>query len=188
MVSLVALWLPILLAAVAVFMASSVIHMVLPWHRNDVEGVPREDEFMAAVRAFDVAPGDYMVPHAHGDAEVMKSPEFRAKVEAGPVMFMTVMPRGNPFGMGAQMAQWFGYCLVVVIFAAYVGSHAVPVGGDYLSVFRFVGTTAFAAFALGLPQRSIWYRLSWSTSAKGVLDGLIYAGLTAGIFGWLWPG
>lgn len=187
MISLASLWLPILLAGLAVFMASSVIHMFLPWHRNDVAGVPGEDDFMAAVGPFHLPAGDYMVPHAHGDAEVMKSAEFRAKVEQGPVMFMTVMPRGNPFGMGAQMAQWFGYCLLVAIFAAYVGSHAVPAGGDYLSVFRFTGATAFAGFALGLPQRSIWYRLSWSTTAKGMFDGLIYAGLVAGIFGWLWP-
>lgn len=187
MISLASLWLPILLAALAVFVASSVIHMFMPYHRNDVGGVPREDDFLAAIRPFDLASGDYMVPHAHGDHEVMKSPDFRAKVEEGPVLFMTVMPRGNPFGMGAQMAQWFTYCLVVVAFAAFVASSAVPAGGDYLTVFHFVGATAFAGFALGLPQRSIWYRLSWSTTAKSMFDGLVYAALAAGIFGWLWP-
>jgi len=34
MVSLAALWLPILLAAVFVFIASSIIHMVLPYHKT----------------------------------------------------------------------------------------------------------------------------------------------------------
>jgi len=34
---------------------------------------------------------------------------------------------------------------------------------------------------------SIWYRRSWGLTAKAALDGLIYAALTAGTFGWLWP-
>ena len=42
MVSLADLWLPILLSAVLVFVASSLIHMVLGWHRHDFKGSSRE--------------------------------------------------------------------------------------------------------------------------------------------------
>jgi hypothetical protein len=101
---------------------------------------------------------------------------------------MTVLPSGDPFAMGSQMTQWFAYCVLVGVVAAYVAGAALAPGADYLSVFRFTGATAFAAYALALPQRSIWYRLKWSSTFKSMFDGLVYASLTAGAFGWLWPG
>jgi hypothetical protein len=54
-------------------------------------------------------------------------------------------------------------------------------------VFRVVGTTAFMGYALGLWQMSIWYKRSAVTTLKSTFDGLVYACLTAGAFGWLWP-
>ena len=53
MVSIPSLWLPILLSAVAVFVASSVIHMFLGYHAADYRKVPAEDDFMAALRKFE---------------------------------------------------------------------------------------------------------------------------------------
>ena len=50
MVSLAALWLPIILAAVIVFIASSILHMVLPYHRGDYKKLPDEDKVSAALR------------------------------------------------------------------------------------------------------------------------------------------
>ena len=46
---------------------------------------------------------------------------------------------------------------------------------------------AFVGFTLALYQMSIWYKRSWSLTIKATVDGLIYALLTAGTFGWLWP-
>ena len=40
MVPLVDLWLPILLSAVLVFVASSILHMVIPIHRGDFGKLP----------------------------------------------------------------------------------------------------------------------------------------------------
>ncbi|MGH9368276.1 MAG: hypothetical protein ACRD3M_11445, partial [Thermoanaerobaculia bacterium] len=77
--------------------------------------------------------------------------------------------------------------LVVSVFAAYVAGRAVPAGPQYLTVFRYVGTTAFAAYSLALWQNSIWYSRSWNTTLKSNFDALVYALLTAGTFGWLWP-
>ena len=54
MQSLFTLWLPILVSAVLVFLTSSVIHMVLRYHRNDVERLPAEDEFLRAIRSASV--------------------------------------------------------------------------------------------------------------------------------------
>ena len=89
--------------------------------------------------------------------------------------------------MGSNMVQWFIYVVVVSIFSAYVASRALLPHANYLEVFRFAGTAAFLTYAGALWPMSIWYRRAWSTTIKSTIDGLIYAGLTAGTFGWLWP-
>jgi len=185
MVSLPSLWLPIVLSAVLVFIASFILHMVLTYHVADYRKLPAEDDTMEALRKFSLPPGDYMVPNGGGTA-AMKDPAFIAKMNKGPVVLMTVMPNGMP-AMGGLLAQWFVYCLVVSVIAAYVASRAVGPGADYLQVFRFAGTTAFVAYSLALWQDSIWYRKSWATTARNNFDGLVYGLLTGGAFGWLWP-
>ena len=185
MVGITSLWIPILLSAVLVFIVSSIIHMLLPYHRSDFGKVPSEDEVMAALREFDIPPGDYVIPCA-GSPEVMRSPEFTEKATQGPVAFLTVMPSGPP-AMGGSLVQWFIYSVVVGGFAAYIAGRALGPEAPYLAVFRFVGTAAFGAYALALLQNSIWYKRNWGSTLKSVFDGLIYASVTAGVFGWLWP-
>jgi len=185
MTELTALWLPILLSAVAVFILSSIIHMGPFWHRSDYPKLEKEDQVRDALRPLNLPAGDYMVPRPKDGAE-MKSPEFREKLDAGPNLMLTVFPPG-PYSMGGQLVQWFIYALAVSFFGAYVASAAVDSGAEYLRVFRFVGTTAFLGYSMALVQLSIWYKRSWSITWKGFLDGLIYALVTAGVFGWLWP-
>jgi hypothetical protein len=186
MVPIMSLWIPILLSAVIVFVVSSIIHMLLPYHRKDFGKVPSEDQVMDALRPFNIPPGEYVIPNA-GTPEAMKTPEFIEKANRGPVAFVNVMPNGIP-GMGKSLVQWFVYCAVVSSFAAYVAGRALEPGVDYLQVFRFVGATAFIGYAVALWQNSIWYRRPWSTTLKSTFDGLVYALFTAGTFGWLWPG
>lgn len=185
MTGLDALWLPILLSAVIVFLASSLIHMALPWHKSDYPRVPNEDRVMEALRPFAIPPGDYMIPRP-SSREAMRSPEFAEKMKKGPVMVLTVMPNG-PMSMGKSLGMWFLYLVAVSLFAAYVAGRALPAGAQYLRVFRFAGTAAFLGYAVALWQMSIWYRRAWSTTIKTTVDGLVYALLTAGMFGWLWP-
>jgi hypothetical protein len=185
MVPLMSLWMPILLSAVIVFVVSSVIHMVLPYHKGDLKKLPNEAETMAALRKFNIPPGDYMMP-APSSSKDMGSPEFLEKRNAGPVALMTVLPSG-PVSMGGSLAKWFVYLVVVGIFAAYVAGRALGPGADSLSVFRFAGVTAFAAYGLALWQGTIWYGRSWTTTLKSTFDALVYALFTAGTFGWLWP-
>ena len=185
MVPLSSLWLPILLSAVLVFVASAIIHMVLPIHRGDWRKVPREGEVMDALRGFDIPPGDFMIPCGESAAS-MRDPEFLDKMKKGPVALITVMPAGLP-SMGKNLAAWFIYCVVVGVFAAYVAGRALAAGSSYLDVFRFAGTTAFAGYALAHWQATIWYKRAWTTTLKNTIDGLVYALLTAGTMGWLWP-
>ncbi len=185
MVGLRALWLPIVLSAVIVFVVSSIVHMVLPWHKGDFPKLPEEDKLLDALRPFNLAPGDYMLPLPNDMAD-MRSEAFREKLNRGPKVVMTVMPNGAD-GMGRGLVLWFLYSLVISLFSAYVAGHALPARASYLEVFRFAGATAFLAYALALWQMSIWYRRKWSLTIKATIDGLIYACLTAGTFGWLWP-
>lgn len=185
MVALTSLWLPILVSAVLVFVASSVIHMTLGYHNSDYGKLPREDDVIAALRPMNIPPGDYFLPWA-GGAAAMKDPVFQEKWTRGPVATLTVLPAGANF-MGAQLAQWFVYAAAVAFFAGYVASRVIPPGGDYLTVFRIVGTTTFMGYTLGLWQMSIWYKRSLATTLKSTFDGLVYACLSAGAFGWLWP-
>lgn len=185
MTGLQLLWLPILLSSVIVFVVSSIIHMALPWHKSDYPKVPNEDRVMDALRPLAIPPGDYMIPRP-SSREDMRSPEFAEKIRKGPVMMLTVMPNG-PMSMGRNLVLWFLYCVVVGLLAAYVAGRALPVGAAYLRVFQFVGVTAFVGYSVALWQMSIWYRRAWSATIKATVDGLIYALLTAGTFGWLWP-
>jgi hypothetical protein len=173
------------LSAVLVFFMSSLVHMVLPWHKGDYPKLPNEDAVMDAIRPLGLQPGDYCVPRADSMAE-MKSPAYKEKISKGPVFFMTVRPNAQ-HGMTAQFVNWFLYTVVVGIFAGYVAGRALPPGSDYLHVFRFAGVTAFVAYAMALPQISIWYGRAWRITLTSMFDGLIYALLTAGAFGWLWP-
>jgi hypothetical protein len=185
MYALVVLWLPILLSAVFIFLASFILHMALPWHRNDYARLPNEDRVMDALRPFGIPPGDYMAPACKSPAE-MKSAEFAEKMQKGPVMVLTVMPPG-PVRMGKSLALWFIYLIVVCVFAAYIAGHAVGFGGSDRAIFRFVGATAFLGFAPALWQMSIWYQRSWVTTLRATIDGAIYALIAAGTFCWLWP-
>lgn len=185
MVPLTSLWIPILLAAIVVFLASSIIHMATPFHKKDVRGVPNEGEALEAFRRLKIPPGDYCVPHP-SSAAGMKDPQFIERMAQGPVVLMTVT-LGGSFSMANTLVWWFIYGVVVTVFGAYVASRALGPGAAYLDVFRFVGTTTFMGYALGLPQYSIWYRRNWGTTTRGMIDGLVYGLLTAGVFGWLWP-
>ncbi len=185
MTGLAALWLPILLSSVIVFLISWVIHMLPLWHKNDYPRMPNEDAVRDAIRPLAIPPGEYIVPRASSPKD-MKNPEFIEKLKKGPVLMLTVWPN-QPFAMGKSLVLWFIYCVVVGIFSAYVAGRALPPGAEYLHVFRFAGVTAFTAYSVALWQNSIWYKRSLSVTAKLTLDGLIYALFTAGTFGWLWP-
>ena len=184
MVSLAALWLPILLAAVFVFVASSIIHMVLPYHKTTYRQLPDEDKVRAAIRAAAPSPGLYNFPFCtHKD---LKSPETTAKFAEGPVGHMIVLPNG-PVSMGKYLGLWFAYCLVVGLSVAYLAIHTVAHGAPYRHVFGVIGVAAFLSYGVGTLANGIWKGYPWKMVLFETFDGLIYSALTAGTFGWLWP-
>lgn len=186
MVSTGALIIPVVLAALVVFVASSVIHMALPWHKGDFRQLPSEDAFRSAMRSVGtIPPGDYMTPYASGMKEA-GSEAHRAKYEEGPVALLTVFPNRYP-SMTGQLAGWFVYCAVVAFFAGYLASATLGPGADYLAVFRVTGTAAFMGYGLALAQGSIWYGRGWGSTLRSMADALVYGLLVGGVFGWMWP-
>ncbi len=180
------LWLPILVAAVFVFIVSSVIHMAIPIHKNDHKGLPNEETVLGALRDNGVSPGSYMFPWPKSMKDC-GSPEMIEKFNRGPVGFMTVWPNG-PMGVGKSLVQWFIFSIVVGIATAYVASFTTQPGADFGTVFRLTGTVAFLAYAFGVVPEAIWKGQAWSTTMKFVFDGLLYGLSTGAAFAWLWPG
>ena len=183
MVGLSALWLPILVSSVLVFIWSSIVWMVLPHHKNDWKGLPGEAGILGALKG--LAPGQYRFPFP-ADRNEMKSSEFRKKMEEGPMGTMIVWPKG-PMNMGKMLGVWFVHLVVVSIFVAYLAGHTLSSGAMYLAVFRVAGTAAILAYCAALVPGSIWWGRSWGATFREVFDGVVYGLLTAGTFGWLWP-
>jgi hypothetical protein len=185
MVSIPSLWLPILVATVLVFVASSLVWMVLPHHKSDARRLPDEAAAVDVLGKQGLKPGLYRFPWANSMAET-KDPAFVEKLKRGPVGMLTVFP-GSSFDMGRSLGLWAVYLVVIGILVAYVtGRHLAP-GAHYLAVFRLAGTVAFLAYSGAQLPSSIWWGRPLSVTLKEIGDGLLYALLTAGAFGWLWP-
>lgn len=185
MLSLPSLWLPILLSAVFVFVASSLIHMVFKWHNSEYLKLPNEDEVRAAIRKESPGPGQYVLPHCL-DMKDMGSEEMKKKYVDGPIGLLTLKASGMP-KMGPSLIAWFLFTVVVSLFAGYIGYVTLPAKTHYLTVFRVVGSAAFMAYGLGAIPGAIWMGRPCRAVCKEIVDAIIYALLTAGTFGWLWP-
>ncbi len=184
MVTLGMLWLPILVATVLVFIASSVIWMALPYHKSDTRKLPDEGAALEPLATQDLAPGAYRFPWAD-DMKAMKEPAFIEKLSRGPVGFLTILPKGE-FPMGKTLTQWAIYCLAIGVLVAYVTGRTLAPDAHYLEVFRVAGTVAFLAYSGGHLPDAIWWGKPFANAWKEVADGLVYGLLTAGAFGWIW--
>ena len=183
--SVLDLWLPILLAAVAVFVASSVLHMALPWHKGDWKKLPDEADILKVGRDHGLTQGQYMFPFPASMKEI-GSPEMMVKWNEGPVGNMTVMPNGMP-SMGKSLMQWFGFSVLISVFVAYLGSLSLPAGAETSEVFRVTATVGVLGYAFNSVVDSMWKGQSWAITLRFVVDGIVYAVATAAIFTWLWP-
>jgi len=179
------LWLPILLSGVFVFIASSILHMVLRfWHAPDCKGFSNEDEVGAAIRKGNASAGLYMIPYC--TPERMKDPAMAEKFKTGPVAVMYLRKPGM-MNMGVFLGQWFMFCLLVSFFCALLAVHAVPAGAPHAQVFHLIGLAALLGYAFGVIPDAIWWGHPWGSAIKHIIDGLIYAVITGLTFAWLWP-
>lgn len=185
METLSAHWLPILLSAVLAFIASSLIWNVLGAHKWHIQGMPDEAAAREALGKQGLKPGQYAIPYS-ASSSAMKDPAFMEKLVKGPVAIVVVRAAGAP-NMAQFLGAWFVYLLFVSAFVAFVCAQTLPFGASYLRVFRIAGAVAFAGYSFGQIPNAIWWGRPWKSAFKEFADGLVYALLTAGCFGWLWP-
>jgi hypothetical protein len=183
---LVQLWVPILVSAAAVWVASSILHLVIPIHNNDYAGLPEEDAVLDAMRQQPLPPGEYAFPFSASMKE-LGEPEMIEKHKRGPVGFLTIQPNGPP-GIGRNLALWFAYSIVISIFAAYITSFLTI--NSAREAFRLTGTVAVLSYAVTHIHNSIWKAQPWKTTAKYLFDGIVFGLLTGAVFAWLgnWGG
>lgn len=177
------LWLAVVASAVAVFLLSSITHMVLKYHKADYRGLPKEDAAATALRG--TPPGHYILPHC-GDYSQMKDPAVQKKFVDGPVALVTVMPSGAP-SMGKPLGLWFLYCLFVSFVVAYIARHTLNPATAGLEVMRITGAAAFLAYGVGAIPSSIWGGLPWGNTLRTLFDAVLYAATTGVVFRYLWP-
>jgi hypothetical protein len=185
MAHLMQLWLPILAAAIGVFVASSLIHMVFKWHNSDYRKLPNEDAVAAAIRDGSPGPGQYSIPFCMGMKD-MASEDMQAKFRDGPIALITLR-RNGPMKMGGTLGWWFVLNLVFAAASAAIARQVYGPGADHHAVAHLGALVTLFAYIGGSLQQGIWMGKPWGAVAKDVLDGLIYAVVTAFAFAWLWP-
>ncbi len=175
---LIDMWMPILASAAAVWVLSAIMHMLLQFHKNDYVGLPGESEIVETLRSQNLAVGDYMFPHAEKMSDLAK-PEMIEKFTRGPVGIITILPSGPP-SIGKQLVQQFLYNCLISIFVAYFVSFVDP--KTAIVAFRLTGTVAVLGYAVTAIPNSIWRGLAWKTTAKFMLDGVLYGLVTGAVF------
>ena len=179
------LWLPVVVSTVAVFLVSSVLHMVLKYHRADVKPLSDESEVAPALRKAAPAPGVYILPYC-AEMSQMKDPAFIKKYEEGPVALLTVLKSGVP-NMGKSLGLWFLFCFLVSFTVGYLARHTLGFDTDPRTVLQITGAVAFVGYGYGRFQDSIWHGVPWSNSLRGLIDAAVYAVVTGLVFRFLWP-
>ena len=178
------LWLPVVVSAVAVWLVSAVLHMVLKYHRADFKQLSNEEAVGQALRAATSGPGAYVIPHC--EMSQMKDPAVQKRYEDGPVALLTVMRNGLP-NMGKLLGLWFLFCFLVSFVAGYVARHCLDPGGYGMEALRLTGTVAFVGYGFGYIQDSIWHGMPWSNTLRGLIDAAIYGVVTGLVFQFFWP-
>ena len=185
METLVGLWMPILVSSVLVFIASSLVWTVLGAHKWHIRGLPDEAGAREALAKQGVGPGMYTIPYSSSQA-AMKDPAYQEKLAKGPVAVITVREPGVP-NMGKFLGSWFLYVLFVSYTVAFVCGQTLGRGTPYMVVFKVAGAVALAGHSYAQIPAAIWWGRPWKSALKEFADGILYAALTAGSFGWLWP-
>lgn len=184
-ISITQLWLPILLGGFFCWIASALIHMVLKYHNADYKKLNNEKEVGDVLRAGNVTPGLYHMPHCV-DMKEMNNEATQEKFKKGPIAMITIFENGLP-PMGKLLSQQLLYFIVACVAIAFVSVLSLQPESTFKMVFHFVGIISFLIFGYAVIPYSIWFGIPWAVSLRYLLDALIYAIVVAATFAWLWP-
>ncbi len=182
---IIQLWQPIVVSAVFVFIISAVIWMATPLHKHDYKNPgEREGAILDMLRKEKLEAGVYCVPWMQCDKGGDKKAAME-KYNAGPWASLTVM--GTKPSMGMSLTLWFVNTLLISAMVGYITYHTLPNNPHYLKVFQAAGTAATLAYCGYLLPLAAWHAVPMKQLPAKFFDGLLYACVTAGTFGWLWP-
>ena len=179
------LWLVIVVAGLFCWVASALIHMLIKYHNADYKSLENEAEVSTVIRSLLPKPGLYTLPYC-SDMKEMADEAMQEKFNIGPVAMISIMPNGMP-QMGKLMLQQILFFIFGAFFIAYLASISIATGAEYMLVFRFVFVASFLTYGWAQVPYSIWMGQPWSNCLRYLIDAFIYAGVTAGVFAWLWP-
>lgn len=179
----ISLWPAILVSAVGVWIASAVIWMALPHHKNDFSSLPDEPAFSAYVKGAGIKPGRYMFPF-YGSNKECNSAEAKQRWKDGPVGTITVF---GQMGMGKNMLLTVLVYLVISIFIAYIAALALPAGQPFEKVFRVTGACGILAYCFSFLPNGIWFQAGFRSMFNCFVDGIVFGLITGLSFGLLWP-
>jgi hypothetical protein len=185
MVGLTELWLPILVSAAAVWIASALAWMLMPHHKGDWKKLPDEDGFLKSLGALNIPSGTYGFPNmSHADC---KDPATKEKFMRGPTGYINIWPANAFSSMGPKMIGSFIVYVVVSVLVAYLCSATLTHESDFSKVFQVAGTSAMMAYCLSRIPNDIWFNTPKRAITTSTVDGIVYGLITGAIFGWLWP-
>ena len=173
------LWLPILLTGIALFFLSSVFWTVLPFHDNDFEQLPDEDEFMRVVGEMNIPPGRYIFPRLthqdHKDAEKIE------KYKQGPRGLVNLWGLPN---MGRNLGLTFLFFLIIAFVTGYIAWEALGADASFMKVLQIVGAISMLVHCSTGQLNAIWFP---KRTIFDFFDGIVYGIVTGLIFALLWP-
>jgi len=175
------LWLPILLAGLATHIASTIAWTLLPHHKPEWNKLPAEEGLLDFLDQNSVAASQYLFPFCD-DPKLMSEPEFKQKMETRCRGMLILWPK--PPNMGKAIGLTLAFFLVAAFAIGYLASIAFAPGASMMEIFRLVFMAGLLCHVAGPFPGVFWFR---KYVAMEMLDGLVYALITAGIFAGLWP-
>lgn len=184
MAFLIDLWLPILVSAVAVWVASALAWTALGHHKKDMQELTpqAEEELKQVLSRHGVTPGVYGYPNFNSFKG--KSKEEVAAMMTRPMGILRVW-RG--MGMAGPMVFGFVWSLIIGVLIAYIGHPVLPKGTEFAKVMQVLGTAGVLAYAFGGVVNDVWFQESKRAMVLCFIDGVVYGLITGAIFAWLWP-
>lgn len=184
MSELLALWLPIVLSTVGLFILSSLLWTVIPLHSGDFKEVPDDAALSAELEKQGIVRGQYLLPYRESAAE-RRSEAFKERYSRGPQALIRVWP--GPANMGRNMGLTVLYFFVVSVGIAYAAAVALEPGAAAVDVFQLVCTVGVLTFAAGGVLGGVWFAKPGRVFVTDFVEALLYALLASGVFTLLWP-
>ena len=181
------LWIPILVSAAAVWIASALAWMIVGHHKNDNPALPNEQEVIDTIKGWNLPPGEYMFPDFRR-CKGMTKEQKQAMYENMQKSPMGILRVWGKISMGGNMLWTFVVCLVVSTLIAYLGWSALPhAGSSFAHTFQVLGTAGILAYCFASFPGDIWFQRSRRAMTTNFIDGVVFGLITGAVFAWLWP-